>query len=150
MQQQGMDAMFMQDSTIYDQGYIDQAGSLANGTFVYSTTALFDSNIPEMKLYRAWLDQVSPGAHPNFFGMYAWSATRLFVQEAVALGGKLTRKSLIEAVSKVKNWTSNGMHAPQQVGAKTTAECYKIFQYDGGWKQVSSGDYLCGPLINGA
>ena len=150
MQQQGMDAMFMQDSTIYDQGYIDQAGSLANGTFVYSSTALFDANIPEMKLYRAWLDQVSPGAVPNFFGMYAWSATRLFVQEALALGGKLTRNSLIAAVSKIKNWTSNGMHAPQQVGAKTTATCYKIFQYNGGWKQVSSGDYICGPLINGA
>jgi ABC-type branched-subunit amino acid transport system substrate-binding protein len=150
MQQQGMDALFMQDSTAYDQGYIDQAGSLADGMFVYSTTELFDANIPEMKLYRAWLDQVSPGANPNFFGLYAWSATRLFVQEAVALGGKLNRQTLLSAISKVKDWTSNGIHAPQQVGAKTTAECYKIFQYNGSWKQVSGGDYLCSPLINGA
>ena len=71
-----------------------------------------------MKLYRAWLDQVSPGADPNFFGMYAWSAARLFVQEAVALGGKLNRQTLVAAMSKVKNWTSNGMHAPQQVGVQ--------------------------------
>ena len=91
MQQQGMDAMFMQDSTVYDQGYIDQAGSLADGMFVYSTTELFTSNNPEMKLYRAWLDQVAPGANPNFFGLYAWSAARLFVQQAVALGGELNR-----------------------------------------------------------
>ncbi len=151
MQQQGFDALFMQDSTIYDQGYVDQAGSLGDGTFVYSTTELFTSSNAEMKLYRAWLDQVSPGANPNFFGMYAWSAARLFVQEAVALGGKLNRQTLIGAMKKVKDWTSNGMHAPQQVGAKTTAECYKIFQVNGGvWKQVSGGNYLCSPLINGA
>jgi ABC-type branched-subunit amino acid transport system substrate-binding protein len=150
MQQQGMDAMFMQDSTAYDQGYIDQAGSLADGMFVYSTTELFTSNNPEMQLYRAWLDQVSPGASPNFFGLYAWSAARLFAQQAVALGGDLSRASLIASLKKVKDWTSNGIHAPQQVGTKTTAECYKIFQYSGSWKQVSGGDYLCSPLINGA
>ena len=43
-----------------------------------------------MALYRAWLDQVKPGATPNYFGLYAWSAARLFVEQAVALGGKLT------------------------------------------------------------
>ena len=151
MQQQGFKAMFLQDSTIYDQGYVDQAGSLGNGSFVYSTTELFDANIPEMKLYRAWLNQVSPGANPNFFGLYAWSATRLFVQQAVALGGDLNRNSLIASLKKVKDWTSNGIHAPQQVGARVTAECVKIFQLNGGsWKQVSGGDFLCSPLINGA
>lgn len=151
MQQQGFDAIFMQDSTIYDRGYVEQAGSLGDGTFAYSTTELFDSNNPEMKLYRAWLDQVSPGAAPNFFGMYAWSAARLFVQQAVALGGDLTRESLIASLKKVKNWTSNGMHAPQGVGSKTPANCVKIIQLNGGtWKQVSPGDYMCEPLINGA
>jgi ABC-type branched-subunit amino acid transport system substrate-binding protein len=151
MQQQGFEALFMQDPTIYDQGYVDQAGSLGEGSFVYSTHELFDSNNPEMKLYRAWLDQVSPGADPNFYGLYAWSAARLFVQTAVALGGKLTRESLVAELKKVDDWTSNGMHAPQQVGAKVSANCIKIIQLNGGsWKQVSSGDYMCAPLINGA
>lgn len=149
MQQQGFDAMFLQDSSIYDQGYVEQAGSLGDGTFAHSTTELFDANIPEMKLYRAWLEQVSPGATPNFFGLYAWSAARLFVQEAVELGGKLTRASLIASVKQVKHWTSNGIHAPQQVGSKIPANCVKIIQLNGGiWKKVSGGDWLCSPLID--
>jgi ABC-type branched-subunit amino acid transport system substrate-binding protein len=151
MQQQGFEALWLQDPTIYDQGYVDQAGSLGEGSYVYSTFELFDSNVPEMKLYRAWLDQVSPGAEPNFYGLYAWSAARLFVQQAVALGGDLTRESLVASLRKVKDWTSNGIHAPQQVGTKVTANCIKIFQLNGGsWRQVSSGDYMCEPLINGA
>ncbi len=151
MQQQNFEAMFMQDPTIYDQGYVDQAGSLGDGSFVYATTELFTSNNPEMKLYRAWLDQVSPGADPNFYGLYAWSAARLFVETAVKLGGDLTRASMVAELKKVKDWTSNGMHAPQQVGTKVTANCIKMIQLNGGsWKQVSPGDYMCEPLINGS
>ena len=151
MQQQNFDALFMQDSTIYDQGYVDQAGSLGNGTFAYSTTEMFTSNNPEMRLYRAWLDQVSPGADPNFFGLYAWSAARLFVETAVRLGGDLTRQSMIAELKKVKDWTSNGLHAPQQVGTKLPATCIRMIQLNGGsWKQVSPGDYMCEPLINGS
>ena len=106
--------VYLQDATIQDQGYIDQSGSLGEGSYVYSTTKLFDSNNAEMKLYRSWLNQVSPGADPNFYGVYAWSAARLFVQQATALGGGLTRESLVQSLKGVKDWTSNGLHSPQQ------------------------------------
>ena len=93
MQQQDYDPeVFLQDATIYDDGYVEQAGSLGDGTYVYSTTDLFDNmQNKEMALYRSWLDQVSPGAVPNYYGLYAWSAARLFVEQAVKLGGKLDR-----------------------------------------------------------
>ena len=141
--------VYLQDATIQDQGYIDQSGSLGEGSYVYSTTELFDSNNAEMKLYRSWLNQVSPGADPNFYGVYAWSAARLFVQQATALGGGLTRESLVQSLKGVKDWTSNGLHSPQSVGAKATTPCVRIIQLSGGrFKQVSSGDYQCGGLIN--
>ena len=102
-----------------------------------------------MALYRSWLDQVKPGAIPNYFGLYAWSAARLFVEQAAALGGKLTRSALVAALKGVKNWTGNGITAPQQVGSKTTANCQSILQLDGGtWKQVSPGGFMCAPLID--
>ncbi len=150
MAQQGFEPkVYFQDATIQDQGYVDQAGSLGEGSFVYSTTELFDSNNPEMKLYRSWLNQVSPGADPNFYGVYAWSAARLFVQQATALGGKLTRQSLIQSLKGVKGWTANGLHAPQSIGSKATTPCVRILQLSGGrFKQVSSGGYQCGSLIN--
>lgn len=153
MQQQGFkpDA-FVQDSTIYDARFVEEAGDNGNGVYAWSTTALFDNTaIKEMALYRAWLDQVKPGATPNFFGLYAWSAARLFVEQAVALGGKLDRANLVNAMKGVKDWTGNGLHVPQQVGAKTTATCGAVFQLNGGaWSQVSPGDYMCGALLSGS
>jgi ABC-type branched-subunit amino acid transport system substrate-binding protein len=153
MQQQGFEPdAFVQDATIYDQQFVEQAGDLGNGVFTWSTTKLFDDfSTKEMALYRSWLDQVKPGAIPNYFGLYAWSAARLFVEQAVALGGQLTRDNLVKAMQGVKDWTGNGLHVPQQVGAKTTSSCGAVLQLnDGTWSQVSSGEYLCGALLNGA
>ncbi|MDF1604924.1 ABC transporter substrate-binding protein [Nocardioides sp. YIM 152315] len=152
MQQQGYrpDA-FVQDATIYDQRFVEEAGELGNGVYTWSTTKLFDDfSVKEMALYRSWLDQVKPGAIPNFFGLYAWSAARLFVEQAVGLGGKLTRETLVSAMAGVEDWTGNGLHVPQQVGAKTTANCGSVLQLnDGTWSQVSPGEYLCGDLLKG-
>lgn len=151
MAQQGFTPkVFLQDATIYDAAYVEQAGELGDGVYVYSQTNLFDDfSIAEMKLYRAWLDQVAPGAEPNIYGVYAWSAARLFVEEATKLGGKLTRQSLLAALAKVRDWTANGLHVPQDVGAKTTANCASIIQLDGGtWSKVSPGEFLCGSMSN--
>jgi len=151
MDQQDFDpTVFLQDATIYDERYVEQAGSLGDGTFVYSSTAMLDDlRNKEMALYRSWLAQVSPGAVPNYYGLYAWSAARLFVQEAVKLGGGLDRASLVAAFAKVKDWTSNGLHVPQQVGARTTYNCAQIIQLNGGkWSPVSGNGFQCGPLID--
>jgi hypothetical protein len=150
MKQQGFEPdVFLQDSTIYDQRFVEEAGDNGDGVFAYSTTALFDdTSIQEMALYRSWLDQVKPGAVPNYYGLYAWSAARLFVEQAVGLGGRLTRASLVDAMEGVKNWTGNGLHSPQQVGSKTTANCQSVLQLnDGTWRQVSPGNYMCAPLV---
>lgn len=151
MQQGGLEAeVFLQDSTIYTQDYVEQAGENGEGSYVYSTTALFDDfSVAEMKLYRSWLSRVDPSAQPDMYGVYAWSAARLFTEKAAALGGGLNRKALIAELSKTSGWTGNGLHAPQSIGSKKTANCVKIFQLNGGkWSQKSPGNYLCGPLID--
>ncbi len=151
MAQQGFEPdVYVQDSTIYDNDYLTQAGDLAKDVFVYTNIALFDdTSNKEMQLYRAWLDQVSPGANPNFYGVFAWSAARLFVEQATKLGGKLSRATLVDALKKVTNWTANDLHAPQDVGGKTTGKCHAVIQYTGSaWKKVSPGDYLCGSLVS--
>jgi hypothetical protein len=151
MDQQNFHPVFFMDSVAYDPGFAQQGGSDVNGTFSYVDTALFEeaSKSPEMQLYLKWLQQVAPGAHPSFFGVFAWGAARLFAQEAVQLGGKLTRSSLLAALKTVKNYTSNGLFAPQAVGAKTTAPCQTVIQLEGGkWVRRSTYPYICGSLVN--
>ena len=108
-----------------------------------------DTSIPEMVLYRQWLERVAPGSIPNYYGLFAWSAARLFVQKATELGGDLTRPALVQALKGVKDWDSNGIHAPMAIGAKTTPGCVKMFQLKGGsWSQTSPGNFMCGSLVD--
>lgn len=151
MKQQGYKPdVYLQDPAIYDQAYIDQAGDLAEGAHVYTTTAMFeDRGNAELQLYQAWLQQVKPGAKPNFFGLYAWSASRLFVEKAIALGGKLTRPALIDAMRKTTAWTGHGAHVPQKVGTGETPPCQMIIQYKAGkWQKISPGAFLCGRMVS--
>lgn len=151
MQQQGFKPdFFLQDPTIYDQRYIQQAGSLAEGSYIYSANDLFENkNNKEIQLYLSYLQQVKPGAIPNYYGLYAWSATRLFVEKALALGGKLNRASLVQAVRSTSNWTGNGAHTAMNLGTSNTPPCLKVAQYKGGrWQQVSPGDYMCTGVVD--
>lgn len=151
MQQQGFkpDAFF-QDPTIYDKRYLEQAGSVAENTYIWAANDLFENkNNAEVQLYLSYLQQVKPGAVPNYYGLYAWSAARLFVEKAIALGGKLNRAALVQAVRSTTSWTGNGAHTAMNLGTANTPPCLKIAQYKGGrWQQVSSGTYLCGRTVN--
>lgn len=149
-QQQFEPDVYLQDATIYDKRYVQQAGSDGDGSYVYMSNDLFENkNNKEMQLYLSWLQQVKPGATPNMYGLYAWSATRLFVEKSLSLGGRLDRKTLIAAVRSVKDWTGNGLHAKQHIGPGLGAECSKVIQLKGStWRPVSGGGYLCGSMIN--
>jgi len=136
--------VFLQDPTIYDPAYVKSAGSDGNGTYVYMNFLPFSlaSSNKEMSTYLAWLHQVSPNSSPTFYGVFAWSAAALFVQEAIKLGGKLTRASLVSALHGVSNWSANGMTAPQSVGAKMNGSCWRFVRLENGaWQNVSG--YQC-------
>ena len=137
---------FVQDPTIYDPAYVQQANSagVGNGTYVYSNFLPFSlaSTNREMSTYLAWLQQVAPGANPTFYGVFAWSAAALFVRQALALGGRLNRASLVAAIRGVNNWTDNGMTAPQNVGGKINGSCWRIIQLvNGRWNNTAP--YQC-------
>jgi len=147
MQQQGYRPdLFMMSQPMYEQAFIEQAGEAAEDTHIFITHVPFEeaSSNAEIALYLAWLEQVSPGAKPTSYGLFAWSATRLFVEQATALGGRLTRASLVSSLRQVEDWTANGAHGPQNVGAKRTGECWRFIKVDGGrWSSVGSRKYAC-------
>ncbi len=152
MQQQGFEPdVFLQDSTVYDPRYVESGGDAVEGTYVFMNIVPFEEarSSKEMQLYQAWLQQVKPGSTPDFFGVYAWSAARLFVEQAIALGGRLTRERLVERVRAIDDWTGNGIHSPQPVGPKRTSECFRIIRLEKGrWVRKSPGDYMCDGLTD--
>jgi ABC-type branched-subunit amino acid transport system substrate-binding protein len=151
MQQQGFEPeVFMLDPTAYTKDFVQSGGEAVEGTTLFINFTPFEeaSSNKELQLYLSWLQQVKPGAEPSTFGVFAWSAARLFVEKSLGLGGKLTRDSLLDAVRAEHTWTANGMHATMDVGAKTTYKCTSLVQLvDGVWKKVTPGDYICGDLV---
>lgn len=147
MQQQGFEPdVFMLDPTAYEPDFIESGGEAVEGTIVYTNFVPFEeaARSPETALYLQWLQATKPGATPDFFGVFAWSAARLFVERAARLGGKLTRDSLVGAVRTTDDWTANGLHSPQHVGPKRTGECFRFIQVrDGRWAPVGGTKYRC-------
>ena len=102
MQQQGYTPkLYMRDPTDYHPDYVESGGAAVDGTVVFTNFTPFEeaSKNKETALYLSWLQQVRPGADPTFFGVFAWSAARLFVEKSIALGGGLDRAALIGAVT---------------------------------------------------
>jgi ABC-type branched-subunit amino acid transport system substrate-binding protein len=134
----------LDDPSVYDQGFLKTGGSAVEGVFVFIDFTPLEESQPELNLYKQWLQQVSPGAQPTFFGEFAWSAAKLFVQNAIALGGKLNRASLAASFRPIHAWTGGGMHAPMDVGGKHTASCIRFMQVKGGrFVPLGSTNYTC-------
>jgi ABC-type branched-subunit amino acid transport system substrate-binding protein len=112
------------DSVAYSQSFTS-VGKPADGSIVFVTTAMYEelSSNPEMQLYVKWLSRVAPGAKPDYFGFYAWSAGRLFVKVHQMVGAKITRKKFIDALRTIHSWDGNGIHVANDVGAKIQSPC---------------------------
>jgi ABC-type branched-subunit amino acid transport system substrate-binding protein len=151
MQQQGFKPdLFVLDPTAYNPDFVSLGGPAVEGTRVFINTALFEESAgnPELTLYLRWLKKVAPDATPTYDGLFAWSAARLFTEQAIRLGGKLTRTALLAALAGVHGWTGHGLTAPQDVGGRRTGACNAVLKLsDGHWVRESKGRYLCGDLV---
>ena len=141
------------DSVAYSQNFLT-VGAPAEGSLVFLTTAIYEevSTNPEMQLYVQWLNRVAPGARPDFFGFYAWSAGRLFAKVHQDVGAKITRKSFLEGIKNVHSWTANGLHVAHDIGAKLISPCFLYLEIKGGKfvRKDPAGGFICnmGGLIN--
>lgn len=147
MKQQGFHPdIYLLDPTGYDPAYVESGGDAVEGTVIFMNFTPFEeaSSNRELQTYLAWLQQVHPGAKPSFFGLFAWSAAKLFVERSLALGGNLSRTTLLQELAKVHDWTGGGMHSPQQVGAKNVGDCWRFIQLRGGrWVPIGGTSYTC-------
>jgi ABC-type branched-subunit amino acid transport system substrate-binding protein len=136
--------IYLLDPTAYDAGFVKSGGSAVEGTVIFIMFTPFEVNQPEVNRYKQWLQQVAPGAAPTFFGLFAWSAAKLFVEQSVALGGKLTRASLVASLRGVNNWTADGLHGPMMIASKHAPSCIRFLKLTGGtWKPLGGTSYQC-------
>jgi ABC-type branched-subunit amino acid transport system substrate-binding protein len=124
------------DSAIYNPdfpGKVKDAGAAGEGTMVSNTSVPLEeaASNPEYKLYVSTLQR--SGGKPNgFFGLYAWSAARLFQDSLEKIGPKITRQALIAHLQSVKSWDNKGMHAGHNIGDKRASPCFVMLHLQGG------------------
>jgi ABC-type branched-subunit amino acid transport system substrate-binding protein len=146
--------VFLLDPAGYDYKYLSYGGSAVEGTRIFINSALFEegSSNEEMRRYMGWLKKVAPKAYPTYFGLFAWASARLFTEQAIQLGGKLDRKSMIKGLEGVNDWTGHGLFAPQNVGDRKTGACTAIIRMEKGrWVReapTAKGEFMCGPLVD--
>lgn len=114
------------DSVAYDPKFIANADGAAEGSWVFINSAMFEeaSANPEMAAYLEWLQRSFPGAPPDFFGEYAWSAAALFVEKLREIGPDPTREALRDALANTDSWDGHGMHGPHRTGEKLPGTCF--------------------------
>jgi ABC-type branched-subunit amino acid transport system substrate-binding protein len=136
--------IFLMDPSVYDPIYVSNGGASVEGTVMFGPFRPFEDPVAEQTLYVQWLQQVDPDATPSFFGVFAWSAAKLFVEQARGLGGDLNRRTLVERIRRVNDWTGGGLHAPMQVGDKHAPGCDRFMRLQQGkWIPFHGRDYLC-------
>jgi ABC-type branched-subunit amino acid transport system substrate-binding protein len=152
VQQDYEPTLYLRDPIDYTAGFVESGGSAVEGTVIYMNFTPFEeaAKSPQTALYLNWLQQTRPGATPEFFGVFSWSAGQLFAEKAAALGGNLSRATLVQAFSKTDNWTNEGMHSPQRVGPKHTNECIRFIQLKGGkWVPLGGTKLRCAGVTQG-
>jgi ABC-type branched-subunit amino acid transport system substrate-binding protein len=146
--------IYLLDAAGYDFKYERFGQQAVEGTRIFINSALFEegSSNQEMRRYMGWLAKTDPDSYPTYFGMFAWAAARLFTEQAIQLGGKLDRATLLTSLQGVNNWTGHGLFAPQNVGERKTGGCSAIIRLQNGkWVReapVAKQQYMCGPLVN--
>jgi ABC-type branched-subunit amino acid transport system substrate-binding protein len=143
--------VYLLDAAGYDYKFVRLAGPAAEGTRLFINSALFEEaeSNEEMRRYMGWLQKVAPNSYPTYFGLFAWSSARLFTEQAIQLGGKLDRASLLAAISKVNDWDGHGLFSPMAIGKRQTGGCTAIIRLEKGeWVRESEGKYICGSLID--
>ena len=79
---------------------------------------------PEVGLFDTWMTKTHPNFAIDLYAMYSWAEARLFVQALKSEGPNPTRDGLIAALSKIHNFSSNGLVAAADPAGKVPAHCW--------------------------
>jgi ABC-type branched-subunit amino acid transport system substrate-binding protein len=81
---------------------------------------------PALATLTTWMDKMHPGEVPDLYAVDAWAAGVLFVQALRASGATPTRTGLLAALSKITNFSADGLLPPADPGGKQGSTCMVI------------------------
>jgi ABC-type branched-subunit amino acid transport system substrate-binding protein len=138
----------------YDQAFVDafsgNTGAI-NGLQGYNEYAMFfnkedAAQIPELKLLQEWYARSYPGQPLNLYAMFAWASGRMLQYAMEHAGPTISRKTVLAALRKMKNFSANGMIAPETPSSKTEGvHCYVLWQFANGKFQRLDDPPISGP-----
>jgi branched-chain amino acid transport system substrate-binding protein len=111
MKKQGLNVP-MDLPNAYNQKLVQKNADVANGNYVLSQFAPFESNPkpPGLKLYEKWIKRSGGTTSEN--SVYGWLNADLFVKGLKAAGCDFTRQKLVDAINQMTNYNADGFIAP--------------------------------------
>ncbi len=143
LREKGWDGVFLNEANLYDDVFIQTAGSAAEDSIVRTAFHPFEEadQWPAIQQYLDNLEQNAPGGKAAFLGLQGTSAWLLFSVAADACAtkndGVIDRECVLSEAYAVEDWTAGGMHAPTDPGVETPAECGTLLIVkDGEWTRL--------------
>jgi ABC-type branched-subunit amino acid transport system substrate-binding protein len=140
------------DSGCYDNSFIQQGGSIVNGTYAQLNNLPFYSDYAGNPALAALVKEVGGVANVNNNAIDAYIMALLFqdaVQKASANGGTLSRATLFTALNNEHAFTADGIIGPTNIGGHAPSACDVIAQVvNGQWQRVypaKAGTFDCNP-----
>jgi ABC-type branched-subunit amino acid transport system substrate-binding protein len=113
----------------YDPSFIADAGSAANGSVLYSPSAMYQGEdagaVPLIATMDKYYEAVSGGLPPNEYGAWSWEDGMLFV-EGLNAGGGLTRPDLLKGLASITSFTAGDIQSGANPVAKKPSACYVV------------------------
>ena len=138
----------------YDTNFFKLLSDPSNGNGIQTDQqfAMFlgedAATTPEVGLFNQWMKQTHPNQAIDLFGMYSWTAARLFVDALKTAGQNPTRAGVIAALKNIHSFDGNGMLAEADVGNKKPPACWMLLKVqDGKFVRVLPADkgFTCTP-----
>ena len=124
----------MWGTTAYDQAFLQQAGSAAEGSIIYLPEALYQGEdaqtVPMVGTFNKWY-QALYHQPPDEYAMYSWMSGLVFL-EGLDNGGALDQRSLLAGLGKVTSFDGGGMVATDNPAGKKPPNCYLLVDVKGG------------------
>jgi hypothetical protein len=122
------------ETNFYNAKYPEQAGSVADGTFVRLTAFPFEEadRNPATAEYLRALSAAVPDSQPELLGVQAFSGALLWATAVKELGSNVTRAGVAQKLSEIHEWDGGGLHGTSDPGNNEPSPCFIMMVVDDG------------------